>query len=43
MLDGEEFTVAGTNAYWMAQESDEDIDTAFDDIVNAGLTTLRTW
>lgn len=42
MLDGKEYVVAGTNAYWLAQESDPDIETAFDDIVNAGLTTVRT-
>lgn len=42
VLDGEVFTVAGTNAYWLAQESDEDINTAFNDVVNANLTTVRT-
>ena len=42
MANGEDFVVAGTNAYWLAQEADEDIETAFDDIVNAGLTTVRT-
>ena len=43
MLNGEEYIVAGTNGYWLAHESDEDIDTAFQDIANAGLTTVRTW
>ncbi|KAL5526177.1 hypothetical protein ACEPAG_7516 [Sanghuangporus baumii] len=43
MLNGVEYTVAGTNAYWLAQISDADIDTAFNDIANAGLTTVRTW
>ena len=42
ILDGEDYVVAGTNAYWLAQVSDEDIDTAFNDIVAAGLTTVRT-
>ena len=42
-LNGEAFVVAGTNAYWLAQIADEDIDTAFDTIVTAGLTTVRTW
>ena len=41
-LNGETFTVAGTNAYWLAQMIDADIDTAFSDISNAGLTTVRT-
>ena len=41
-LDGEDYVVAGTNAYWLAQVSDADIDTAFDDIVNSKLTTVRT-
>ncbi|THH05918.1 hypothetical protein EW145_g4447 [Phellinidium pouzarii] len=43
VLNGDTFTVAGTNAYWLAQEMDADIDTAFNDIVTAGLTTVRTW
>ncbi|KLO06842.1 CEL4a mannanase [Schizopora paradoxa] len=42
-LNGADYVVAGTNAYWLAQESDADIDTAFNDIVAAGLTTVRTW
>lgn len=42
-LNGDDFVVAGTNAYWLAQESDDDIDTALTDIVNAGLTVVRTW
>ncbi|EJD06357.1 CEL4a mannanase [Fomitiporia mediterranea MF3/22] len=42
-LNGEDYIVAGTNAYWLAQVSDEDIDTAFNDIAAAGLTTVRTW
>lgn len=41
-LDGSDFIVAGTNAYWLAQVSDEDIHTAFSDIAAAGLTTVRT-
>ncbi|KAI5117037.1 hypothetical protein M0805_004744 [Coniferiporia weirii] len=43
VLNGETYTVAGTNAYWLAQNTDADIDTAFNDIQNAGLTTVRTW
>ncbi|TFY74778.1 hypothetical protein EWM64_g9234 [Hericium alpestre] len=42
-LGGSEYIVAGTNAYWLAQQSNADIDKAFDDIVAAGLTTVRTW
>lgn len=42
-LNGEPFVVAGTNAYWLAQYANDDIDQAFQDIVNAGLTTVRTW
>lgn len=43
VLNGDEFIVAGTNAYWLAQQSDEDIDTALSDIAAAGLTAVRTW
>jgi len=43
-LDGSKFTVVGSNAYWMAQLSTTaDITTAFNDLKNAGFTTLRTW
>ena len=42
-LNGADYIVAGTNAYWMAQYSNSDIDQAFSDIAAAGLTTLRTW
>ncbi|QRW08112.1 Cellulase (glycosyl hydrolase family 5 protein) [Ceratobasidium sp. AG-Ba] len=43
-LNGSKFTVVGSNAYWMAQLSTAaDITTAFNDIKNAGFTTLRTW
>ncbi|KAF8608969.1 glycoside hydrolase family 5 protein [Ceratobasidium sp. AG-I] len=43
-LDGNKFTVVGSNAYWMAQLSTTaDITTAFNDLKNAGFTTLRTW
>jgi len=42
-LNGSPYVVAGTNAYWLAQYSNADIDQAFQDIVNAGLTTVRTW
>lgn len=41
-LNGEDYVVAGTNAYWLAQESDPDIETGFNDITAAGLTTVRT-
>ncbi|KAH8115255.1 CEL4a mannanase [Phellopilus nigrolimitatus] len=43
VLGGEDFVVAGTNAYWLAQQTNEDIDTALSDIAAAGLTTVRTW
>ena len=43
MLNGKTYTVAGTNAYWLAQYGDADIDKAFSDIAAAGLTTVRTW
>ncbi|KZS88118.1 glycoside hydrolase family 5 protein [Sistotremastrum niveocremeum HHB9708] len=43
LLDGAEYIVAGTNAYWLAQYSNADIDQAFSDIAAAGLTTVRTW
>ncbi|KZT38981.1 mannanase [Sistotremastrum suecicum HHB10207 ss-3] len=42
-LNGATYTVAGTNAYWLAQYSNADIDQAFSDIAAAGLTTVRTW
>ncbi|KAH7339441.1 CEL4a mannanase [Rhizoctonia solani] len=51
-LDGQKFTVAGSNAYWIPQLSNNaDITKAFNDLKNAqvssspfvGLTTLRTW
>ncbi|QRV79289.1 Cellulase (glycosyl hydrolase family 5 protein) [Ceratobasidium sp. AG-Ba] len=43
-LDGSRFTVVGSNAYWMAQlPTSADITTAFNDLKNAGFTTLRTW
>jgi len=42
-LDGKPYIVAGTNAYWLAQWSNADIDQAFSDIAAAGLTTVRTW
>ncbi|KDN49152.1 hypothetical protein RSAG8_02505, partial [Rhizoctonia solani AG-8 WAC10335] len=43
-LDGQKFTVVGSNAYWIPQLSNNrDITTAFNDIKNAGSTTLRTW
>jgi len=32
-----------SNAYWLAQNSNADIDKAFADIAAAGLTTVRTW
>jgi len=40
---GEDYIVAGTNAYWLAQYSESDVDQAFSDIAAAGLTTVRTW
>lgn len=35
--------MAGANAYWLAQNSDADIDKGFSDLKAAGLTTVRTW
>jgi mannan endo-1,4-beta-mannosidase len=43
VVNGQKYTVAGTNAYWLAQNSNADIDKAFADIAAAGLTTVRTW
>ena len=43
MLNGATYFVAGTNAYWLAQNSNADIDKGLDDIKNAGLTAVRTW
>ncbi|KDN44480.1 hypothetical protein RSAG8_05527, partial [Rhizoctonia solani AG-8 WAC10335] len=43
-LDGQKFTVVGSNAYWMPQLSNNaDITKAFNDLKNAGFTALRTW
>ncbi|KAG8746347.1 hypothetical protein FRC10_005336 [Ceratobasidium sp. 414] len=43
-LNGSTYTVVGSNAYWMAQLSTTaDITTAYNDLKNSGLTTLRTW
>jgi len=42
-LNGFEYTFAGTNAYWLAQMSNSDIDKAFSDIAASGVTTVRTW
>ncbi|KZO90088.1 glycoside hydrolase family 5 protein [Calocera viscosa TUFC12733] len=42
-LNGLKYTFAGTNAYWLAQMSNSDIDKAFSDIAASGVTTVRTW
>jgi mannan endo-1,4-beta-mannosidase len=42
-VGGAPYIVAGTNGYWIAQNSNADIDQAFQDIAAAGLTTVRTW
>ncbi|KAB5595993.1 Mannan endo-1,4-beta-mannosidase [Ceratobasidium theobromae] len=43
-LNGALYTVVGSNAYWIPQLSNPaDITTAFNDLKNAGFTTLRTW
>ncbi|CAE6434035.1 unnamed protein product [Rhizoctonia solani] len=43
-LNGATFTVVGSNAYWIPQlSSTSDMTTAFNDLKNAGFTTLRTW
>ena len=38
-----QFLDFSTNAYWLAQNTNADIDKAFADIAAAGLTTVRTW
>ena len=35
--------IGRTNAYWLAQVSNTNIDKAFADIAAAGFTTVRTW
>jgi len=44
-LNGQPYTVAGANAYWIGLTglSVADMNTAFSDIVKAGGTTVRTW
>ncbi|KAJ7772277.1 glycoside hydrolase [Mycena metata] len=44
-LNGAKYTLFGTNAYWLplTQYSTADINTAFNDIVTSGATTVRTW
>ncbi|EJD41187.1 CEL4b mannanase [Auricularia subglabra TFB-10046 SS5] len=42
-LNGAGFVPVGTNAYWLAQVSNTNIDKAFSDIAAAGFTTVRTW
>ncbi|KAI0141532.1 glycoside hydrolase superfamily [Xylariaceae sp. FL1272] len=43
-IDGETGYFAGTNAYWMSfLQSDADIATAMDNLVDAGLKILRVW
>ncbi len=43
ILDNATYYVVGTNAYWLAQRSNQDIDKAFSDLAAAGVTTVRTW
>ncbi|KAK4695797.1 hypothetical protein P7C70_g8487, partial [Phenoliferia sp. Uapishka_3] len=43
VLKSEEVEVAVRNAYWLAQESDADIDKAFEDMAALGLKVVRTW
>lgn len=42
-LDGSGFVPVGTNAYWLAQVSNANIDKAFADIAAAGFKVVRTW
>ncbi|KAH7101478.1 CEL4b mannanase [Auriculariales sp. MPI-PUGE-AT-0066] len=42
-LNGSTYFVVGTNAYWLAQMSNDDIDKAFSDLQAAGMTVVRTW
>ena len=42
-LNGQTYFPSGTNAYWLAQYSNADIDKSFSDMVTAGYTTVRTW
>ena len=43
MLNGSEYAVVGTNAYWLSQLPSSDMDTALKNIAAAGFTTVRTW
>ncbi|KAJ7021392.1 glycoside hydrolase, partial [Mycena alexandri] len=44
-LNGAKYTLVGSNAYWLPLTgySTADINTAFNDIVTSGATTVRTW
>ncbi|KAL1696278.1 glycoside hydrolase family 5 protein [Schizophyllum commune] len=44
-LDGEPYTVVGSNSYWVGLNgySTDAMDQAFKDIAGAGATTVRTW
>ncbi|KAJ3569343.1 hypothetical protein NPX13_g6118 [Xylaria arbuscula] len=43
-IDGETGYFAGTNSYWIGfLTNDADVDTALDDLVDAGLKILRVW
>lgn len=35
--------IPNRNAYWLAQQTDSDIDLAFKDMAALGLTVVRTW
>ena len=43
MVNGSDYTVVGTNAYWLSQLSSYDLDTTFKALAAAGFTTVRTW
>lgn len=45
MLNGQKYTVVGSNSYWVGLTglSDADMNKAFSDIAAAGGTTVRTW
>ncbi|KAK4700879.1 mannan endo-1,4-beta-mannosidase, partial [Phenoliferia sp. Uapishka_3] len=42
-LGGKYFNFGGTNAYWLAQQSNADIDKSFKDMAALGLKVVRTW
>jgi mannan endo-1,4-beta-mannosidase len=43
VLNGSTFTPAGSNAYYLAQWGNADIDQTFTELAAIGVTTVRTW